>query len=314
MDAARSTEYAALAALCAAKPDCLVDYTVTLAGIPVKSTDEAVVLDAEKPEVSELIEQLKLLPRLARVDICPLNYPDEDCVAVVEAFPEKKIVWTVHFGRWAVRTDATVFSTLNSHDDDISKYYKDATFEPLFKYCTDLVALDVGHNNITDLEPIGKLTKLQVLILGDNPNIRDATPLKNLTELRYLEFFMAYYVEDFSWLEGMTHMKDLCIGFCYGLDDISFVKNMPELEMGWFPGDGLSAEQIEMAKEARPETRFLFFPSRMSSTSDGWRKSDDNLAVRKAFTNWPKVVAFRSIDDVEYRAGEKIIETYPMEN
>ena len=112
----------------------------------------------------------------------------------------------------------------------------------------------------------------------------------------------------------MTHMKDLCIGYCSGLNDISFVKNMPDLEMGWFPGDGLSPEQEEMAREARPDTHFLFHPSRISSTSDGWRKSDDNLAVRKAFTNWANVTLFESIDHVEYREGVLIYETYPADN
>lgn len=109
-------------------------------------------------------------------------------------------------------------------------------------------------------------------------------------------------------------MKDLCIGYCGGLDDISFVQNMPELEMGWFPGDGLSAEQMRLAKEARPDTRFLFFPSRTSSTSDGWRRSDDNVAVRKAFKNWWNVTAFDSIDAVQYREGATIYETYPQDN
>ena len=314
VDGNRSTEYTALAQLCAEKPDCVVDYTVDLAGTPVKSTDESVVLEGDKPPVEELIAQLAYLPRLSTVDVKALKYSDSDCVSIVEAFPEKKIVWVVHFGRWAVPTDAVVFSTLNSHDSDISTYYRDATFEPLFKYCTDLVALDLGHNNITNLEPIGKMTQLQVLILGDNINIRDATPLKNLTNLRYMEFFMAYFVEDFSWVDGMTKMKDLCIGYCGGLDDISFVQNMPELEMGWFPGDGLSKEQREMAQEARPDTHFLFFPSRESSTSDGWRKSDDNLAIRKAFRNWENVVEFNDLDDVVYREGAKLIEVYPMDN
>jgi len=312
VDATRSGEFAALAQLLEAKPDCVVDYTVDLAGTPVKSSDEAVVLEGDKPPVEELIAQLAYLPNLARVDIQALNYPDSDCIAVTEAFPDKKIVWVVHFGRWAVPTDAVCFSTLNG--DGAWTRGNDETFAPLFKYCTDLVALDLGHNSLSDMTPIGELTQLQVLILGDNPTIRDATPLKSLTNLRYMEFFMANQVEDYTWLNGMTKMKDLCIGFCGGLNDISFVKNMPELEMGWFPGDGLSLEQREMAKEARPETQFLFVPSRVSSTSDGWRRSDDNVAIRKAFKNWPNVIAFESIDAVQYREGVTIFEAYPQDN
>ena len=71
---------------------------------------------------------------------------------------------------------------------------------------------------------------------------------------------------------------------------------------------------MRLAKEARPDTQFLFFPSRTSSTSDGWRRSDDNVAVRKAFKNWWNVTAFDSIDAVEYREGVTIYETYPQDN
>ena len=91
--------------------------------------------------------------------------------------------------------------------------------------------------------------------------------------------------------------------------DIEMIK-----EMGWCPGDGLSAEQMRLAKEARPDTQFLFFPSRTSSTSDGWRRSHDNVAVRKAFKNWWNVTAFDSIDAVQYREGATIYETYPQDN
>ena len=310
VDAAQSTQYAALVQLAERLPDCAVDYTVDLGGVAVGSADDTVVLDGAQISAASLIERLAWLPRLTRIDICPLNLPDQDCISVAEAYPEKTVVWTVHFGRWAVRTDAVCFSTLNS-PTPVETRYGDKAFAPLFQYCTDLVAIDLGHNNISDLKPLARLKKLQVLILGDNPDLRDITPLGELTELRYVELFMAYYVTDFSCFYNMPHMTDLCIGYCYGLDDISFVDNMPDLQMGWFPMDGVSQEQQEAMKEARPDVHFLFYPSRSSSTSDGWRATEHNLAIRKAFTNWQKVTAFRSMEDIEYQEGAKLIEVYP---
>ena len=109
----------------------------------------------------------------------------------------------------------------------------------------------------------------------------------------------------------LTHMTDICIGYCPGLEDISFIENMPDLEMAWFPGDNVPQEQREAMIEARPEVRFMFFPTSASSTSDGWRATEHNLAIRKAFGNWNKVVAFNSWDDIVYQEGVRLIEVYP---
>jgi hypothetical protein len=108
-------------------------------------------------------------------------------------------------------------------------------------------------------------------------------------------------------------MSDLCIGYCPGLRDISFVSQMPELEMAWFPGSSVSAEQQSAAKAARPDTRFLFYPSRISSTSDGWRAAPHNLEIRRAFVNWRSVVEFRAWDDVEYVAGAELSPVIPLD-
>ena len=310
LDGTLSAEYAALLKLETLLPDCAVSYTVDLGGIPVKNTETAVTLQGAQLSAEELIERLAWLPKLQTVDLCPLNLPDSACISVAEAYPERKIVWTVHFGRWAVRTDATCFSTLNIPDAKNVRCTSE-DFAPLFRYCTDLVALDLGHNNITDLTELATLTKLQVLILGDNPYIEDTSPLASLTELRYLEYFMSNFPTDFSFLYTMPHMVDLCVGFCPGLTDIGFIYNMPDLEMGWFPYDGFTAEQEAEVRAAMPDTRFCFRPRLMSSTSDGWRATEDNLAVRKAFTNWQQVTDFRSIDDVEYREGVWLIPVQP---
>lgn len=307
VDATASAYYDELALLARTLPECVVDYTLDVGGITVRSTDASLVLDAESDiDPETLAQKLACLPWLRTVDICALGWTNEQSLAVVEAFPEKKIVWTVRFAQWAVRSDITCFSTLYGLEPYHTRW-NNADFAPLLTYCTDLVALDLGHNNLTDLTPIGKLTKLKVLILGDNPEIADISPLGNLTELEYLEFFMGSEVTDFSCMARLTGMRDLCIGYCPGLTDIGFVADMPELEMGWFPGCGLSAEQRAAALAARPNTTFQFYSPTWSSTGGGWRATERNLAVRQAFRNWENVVAFRAVDDVEYREGAHIV-------
>ena len=310
VNAAKSTEYEALATLLTEKPGCTVDYAVDLGGTSVKSSDETAVLQSSSLGAEELSERLAWLPNLRRIDLTALPYTSDEGKAIQDLNPDKRVIFNLRFGRWTVRTDITCFSSLNS-PLPLDQRYGDEAFAPFFTYCKDLVAVDLGHNNLSDLTLLGQLTKLQVLIIGDNPGIRDITPLGNLTELRYLEYFMNDAVTDYSPLRNCTKMTDCCVGFNWGCDDISFVEEMPALEAGWFPGNNLTLEQMEAAKAARPDTTFMFFPAHRSSTSDGWRATEHNLAVRKAFVNWQNVVAYRGYDDIEFREGAKLIQVFP---
>ena len=312
VDATASRCYAELAEVSRKMPDCVVDYTVDIGGVPVSSTQNSVVLEDIRIEPEALAEALYLLPRLQTADICALGYTNEEALRVVSACPDVKIVWQVHFARWSVRSDITCFSTLCTFP--IVYRYTNEDLAPLLLYCKDLVALDLGHNAISDLTPIGEMKGLKVLILGDNPTITDLSPLGNLSELEYLEFFMNDSVTDYACMERLNKMRDLCLGYCHGLRDISFVSAMPALEMAWFPGDGFSDEQQAEAQAACPNARFLFNPSRVSSTSDGWRATERNVEIRRAFSNWTDVIAFRSWDDVEYREGASLVAVYPAEN
>ena len=310
VDATKSAEYEALATLLTEKPDCTVDYAVDLGGTSVKSSDLTAALQSSSLGAEEMAERIAWLPKLQRIDLTALPYTSDEGKAIQDFNPDKRVIFNLRFGRWTVRTDITCFSSLNS-PLPLDQRYGDEAFAPFFTYCKDLVAVDLGHNNLSDLTLLGTLSKLQVLIIGDNPGITDITPIGNLTELRYLEYFMNDAVTDYSPLRGCTKMTDCCVGFNWGCDDISFVEDMPLLETGWFPGNNLTPEQMEAAKAARPDATFMFFPAHRSSTSDGWRATDHNLAIRKAFVNWQNVVAYRGYDDIEFREGAKLIQVFP---
>ena len=42
--------------------------------------------------------------------------------------------------------------------------------------------------------------------------------------------------------------------------------------------------------------------------------TERNVAIRQAFLNWRVVEQFKSWDDVTYKEGAEIHETYPLEN
>ena len=310
VDARASSEYAALLQLAEAKPDCVIDWTVDLGGIRVENSETSADLRGAAISAGALREKLGYLPALERVDICDLGFSNEESLSVIDAYPEIDFTWTVNFGRWAVRSDICVFSTLQGGTPGYR--YTNEDLAPLFTYCTELAALDLGHNAITDLSPIGKLEKLQVLIIPDNEGLVDITPLSQLRELRYLELFLNRGIEDFSPLEQLTNMVDLNLSYSPNLKNADFLSKMPQLRMGWFKATGIPIDQWTALQETYPDAKLLFYyANSLSSTCADWRATDRNVAIRKAFANWANVLSFTAWDQVEYREGAKLVETYP---
>lgn len=305
VDATASTSYDALMELMAAKPDCVMDYFVDLGGIVVGNMEETADIRGAEISSETLGKMLRYLPNLRSLDMCDLDYTNEESLSVIEAYPQIDFTWTVNFGAWSVRSDIQVFSSLQYEHP---KYrYTSEDFFPLFHYCTDLVALDVGHNALTDLSELTNLKNLQVLIIADNPTITDITPLGELTGLYYLEIFMDWRIEDFTPLGNLTKMVDLNACTISSMENVDFLDNMPDLKMGWFIGTGITHVEMRKMREEHPDAKFVFDDGgTSSSTCAGWRATDRNIAIRTAFKNWPLVVSFKNWDEIEYQEGADI--------
>lgn len=298
--------YDALLELVDALPECEFVWSVELCGVTVLSTDTTVVLDDhEIRDFEDFSARLAYLPSLERIDMCRCGLSNEQMEELSELYPHIKFVWEITFGNppvmWTVRTDITCFSSLGRIRCD------DEQLAPLLKYCTDLVALDLGHHNITDLTPISRMTELKVLILGDNP-ISDLSPLASLKKLQYIEIFSCKFT-DVSVLAELPELIDVCIGG-NKIDDITPFLSMTQLKMLWIPNCGLSISQRDMLTSALPDCTFKFAVIR--NLCEDWRVTDRNIAIRKAFGNWEYVVDFNNWDDVVYIDGAKLVETFPM--
>ena len=102
-----------------------------------------------------------------------------------------------------LRLEANKPATL--HNDTSAKHNSE-DFSVL-KYCWNLMALDVGHNNVTNLDFLYDLPNLRILIVACN-TIEDITPIASLKHLEYLELFKNRIL-DISPLEGLDHLMDL---------------------------------------------------------------------------------------------------------
>ena len=113
-----------------------------------------VPLDAEEIDLGKVIVEngedekffafLEKLPNLKKVDMYSTKLIRRRLNKYVLRFPDIEFGWTMILAGREVRTDITSFSMRNS---DTSPRYEAEEFS-ILKYCPNLVALDLGHNNL----------------------------------------------------------------------------------------------------------------------------------------------------------------------
>jgi hypothetical protein len=145
-------------------------HTVAFCGQDVLST--AAELNANAYQLTspeEIMPALSQFTRLERVDLSNCNLSNEQMETLMEAYPDVRFVWVVQMGTHSLRTDAVGFSTLNpskAYSETSTPEYIEAvktcvrlTDEDIqvLRYCTDLEALDLGHNEISDLSVLTNL-------------------------------------------------------------------------------------------------------------------------------------------------------------
>jgi len=150
----------------------------------------------------------------------------------------------------------------------------------VLRYCTNMYALDLGHQAITDLSVIGEMKDLRVLILADN-KITDLTPLANLKNLQYLELFVNR-ISDLSPLVSCTELVDLNFGW-NSVWDVSAIYSLPKIERLWLPTNPASNSKRDEISAAFPNAQIVFEDE--NSISSGWRTHERYFSMRGMFNN-----------------------------
>ncbi|MBD5459642.1 MAG: leucine-rich repeat domain-containing protein [Lachnospiraceae bacterium] len=230
---------------------------------------------------------LGLLPDLEKIDMCQCGFSNDEMAALQDAFPEIKIVWEIVLSHWTIRTDAVAFSTMKTCaqtfylNDDEAKY---------LKYCTDLVALDLGHNYVTDLSFLQFMPELKILILVDNVKgwengkirrIDDLSMLQYVPKLEYLEFF-CNRVQDISFLQYTPNLVDLNISY-NPVSDASYLFELPKLERLFLEHTKIPYSEFERLQETYPNAQLEYYGE--GSIDHDWRKHERYYAMRDMFKN-----------------------------
>ena len=228
----------------------------------------------DKEAFSALVEQF---PKGTKLVMCDCNYTNEEMASLREKYSHIDFAWRIYMGKWNLRTDDEAFSVM-IHEYD-HKPMRSKEIEVL-KYCTNMVALDLGHQAITDLTVIGQMTDLKVLILADNW-ITDLTPLSNLKNLEYLELFVNN-ISDLSPLAECTKLVDLNFGW-NKVSDFSCIYSLENIERLWLPNTPLPVAKRDEVIENFPNAKIVF--SDVNSVSSGWRTHERYFSMRGMFKN-----------------------------
>lgn len=219
------------------------------------------ISEAELPELKEIAAKL---PNLQKLILCDCGLSNET-LANLQNELGIRVVWRVKLGtQWSLRTDAVAFSVLIMNYKHVRMTSADLE---VLKYCPDLLALDLGHQAITDLSKIAEyLPNLRLLILADN-QISDLSPLANLHHLHYLELFVNR-VTDLSPLSGLKELVDVNISY-NPISDISPLLNAPMMQRVWLEHTNVSADGVNQLRETYPEAKIVNVGK--GSVDQGWR-------------------------------------------
>lgn len=258
----------AVRALRNAFPELDVTWRFSFRGLALNEFTETLDLTGIPMTKEEAEKLLAHLPNLTYVDMTDCGISNEDMERINLGHPDVKVVWTVKLGRWfRLRTDVTWFMPVK---DD---FYPRGDDLVNLKYCHDIIALDIGHMDISSCEFVAYMPNLKYLLMADTP-ISDLTPLTGLTELVYLELFLTR-VTDCTPLLTLTSLEDL--NLCYTIGDPVTISQMTWLKNVWWT----NCRGQYLLMQNLPDTNLVF--NSPSSTGNGWRELPNYYAQRDIF-------------------------------
>lgn len=282
-------------------PECLIKRNVKILDVTAESTVSFIDLRGYKYSFDEFKaafdENLKYFPNLKKVDMCYCGLSDDEMAELNNTYSGIKFVWIVNVagGRWKVRSDAKVFATLNAKVD-LDKQYTEKDFDSLYKYCTELVALDVGHNFNRDISEMANLKKLRAIILTDNL-VTDVSCFAEMKDLEFIEANASNRIKSVEPLKDLPKLKYINFYSNKPATDLSPLYNHDNLELCIFHAS-VAGEERKRFRASNPNCKTYFTvdigddPEHPITTNKAWRDIPYREKVKEAFANWKYVVDF----------------------
>ncbi|MBQ8313190.1 MAG: hypothetical protein IJX84_08320 [Clostridia bacterium] len=222
-------------------------------------------------------DMLRCFSNLEEITMFSYRYSLKEMESIFADFPQIEFHWTIRLDNYLIPNDATAFST--------NKGRREPRYTPqqlrALSYCENLVALDVGHNNVSDLSFLTQWPGLRIFICVDSRTpVKDISPLKDMHDLEYVELFMQN-ITDISALEGKTKLLDL--NLCYNdITDLTPLHSCVNLQRLWISNNKhLPQEQIDALQAALPN--LVIETETKKSTEAGWREHPRYFTMRESF-------------------------------
>lgn len=295
----------------AALPVCAAEEVmVSIGGRTVSS--HSTFLDFNKCKISDydaFSNELSQFTFLKRVELCGSNLNNAQMEKLQNLYPNIKFVWTlVLHNCWTVRTDQVAFSTNKGEKSRVDLTSEDAA---QLKYCTDMVALDIGHNEVHDVSFLEYMPKLRILIVVDN-HLADISPVAKCKDLVYLETFVNR-ITDMSPLTNLVNLIDINISY-NRFADITPILHKPRVERLFVSHCGLSSKQIAELEAEYPNAQVEYQVK--ESIQAGWRTNPRFKAMRTMYkqnvvsdlfmTDTDRLAYYAAVFDLNY-----YVNTYP---
>ncbi len=259
-------------------PEAFLLCRLNIAGMTFRTDAQEIDISGQHVASPEAVEKmLPYFPRVQKIIMSHCGLDNETMDALNNRHKNIRFVWSITIqDRYYVRTDAEYFYPYKLKRD--LKIDNDDAY--VLRYCTDLIAIDIGHMGMVDnCEFVRYMPNLQYLIIGETI-IHDLSPLETCKSLVYLEMF-TIPVKDYTPLLGCTALEDLCLGKTYC--DPAPIAQMTWLKNLWWSGVhntyGNPASNAKAVCEATLVNTHLRFDL-AHPTAGGWRQLPNYYKMR----------------------------------
>lgn len=248
-----------------------VSWSKEMCGVSCFSGEEELNLSQGKVDLEEIRREIACFPEAKSVYLGKCSIDNETLAAFREEMRDTvKVVWQVDLGKkLTARTDDTSFMPVREH----VYYFNDEEAYNL-RYCEDMVAVDIGHMSIHNIDFVKFMPNLTYLILA-HTQLQYIDPISTCKNLKFLELDWSP-IRDLSPLTGCTGLEDLNLGKVYCSFDpitkMTWLKNLWVIECN-------SGVSYQMA-QALPNTKVQGAGN--ATVASGWRNLPNYYAMRDA--------------------------------
>lgn len=149
-------------------------------------------------------QALDIMPQCTYFKLDECGVSNEVMAAIREDYPNTKVVWRIHYGKYSALTDTEILKAVyNVFDDTVADLI----------YCNDVKYIDMGHNDtLTDISFMAHMPKLEIVIISGS-GVSDISCFSGNKNLVFLEMAYCYNLKDLSPLVECEALRFLNVGY-----------------------------------------------------------------------------------------------------